>query len=165
MSDFEGASVRWFQAVLVSVVLHAAILLFFFAPGCDREKGQEPAGPSEQVADSAAEASDSPASSVVSAVEPVTAPSASVTPVTPVVPVQPVTSAATRPSPVASSVTRPSSSADAEVPEIHVVKAGDTLTKIARLYGTPPEALAELNGKTLKAMNKLAVGQKIKLRK
>ena len=48
---------------------------------------------------------------------------------------------------------------------VYVVEKGDTLTKIAREYGTTPEELAKANGKPLRKMNLLWVGQKIKLRK
>ena len=52
-----------------------------------------------------------------------------------------------------------------EMPAYHVVRQGETLTKIAALYNTTPQKLAKLNGKSLNAMNKLWVNQKVKLRK
>ncbi len=52
-----------------------------------------------------------------------------------------------------------------DIPAFHVVRQGDTLTKIAKKYGTTPAALAKLNGKKLRQLNVLWVGQKIKLRK
>lgn len=52
-----------------------------------------------------------------------------------------------------------------EMPRYHVVKQGETLTKIAAMYNTTPQKLAKLNGKSLSAMNKLWVAQKVKLRK
>lgn len=52
-----------------------------------------------------------------------------------------------------------------EMPAFHVVRQGETLTKIAALYNTTPQKLAKLNGKSLNAMNKLWVNQKVKLRK
>ena len=45
----------------------------------------------------------------------------------------------------------------------HIVDAGDTLTKIARQYGTTTTTLRKLN--TLPDPNKLDIGQKIALRK
>ena len=52
----------------------------------------------------------------------------------------------------------------ASVPPYHVVRPGDTLTKIAALYHTTPQQLAKLNGKKLSQMNTLFVNQKLKLR-
>ena len=66
--------------------------------------------------------------------------------------------------PVDSAAPSPARTEVAEGPEIYVVKPGDNLTRIARDNGTTPEALAEINGKSLKQMNLLHVGQKIKLR-
>ena len=45
----------------------------------------------------------------------------------------------------------------------YVVKQGDNLTKIARACGATVPELAELNGKPIKRLEKLWVGQKIKL--
>lgn len=45
----------------------------------------------------------------------------------------------------------------------YVVKQGDNLTRIARACGATAAELAELNGKPLKRLEKLWVGQKIKL--
>ena len=52
----------------------------------------------------------------------------------------------------------------AEIPEFYTVKQGDTLTKIARSFGTTPEELAKVNGKELRQMDRIWVGQKIRLR-
>ncbi len=57
-----------------------------------------------------------------------------------------------------------SSDTPAAIPEFYHVKAGDTLTKIAKVYGTTPEKIAQANDKSLKKMNLIWVGQKIKLR-
>ena len=53
----------------------------------------------------------------------------------------------------------------ATLPAIHVVKQGDTVTKIAAAYGLTPAELARINGKKLSEWNNIWVGQKIKLRK
>ncbi len=45
----------------------------------------------------------------------------------------------------------------------YVVKQGDNLTRIARACGSTVTELAELNGKPVKRLEKLWVGQKIKL--
>lgn len=46
--------------------------------------------------------------------------------------------------------------------DIYVVKSGDTLTAIAKKYGTTVKALKDLNG--IKDVNKIYVGQKIKVK-
>ena len=46
--------------------------------------------------------------------------------------------------------------------EIYIVKSGDTLSGIAKKYKTTVKKLAELN--KIKDVNKIYVGQKIKLR-
>ncbi len=56
----------------------------------------------------------------------------------------------------------PSSTSQDEV-VTYVVKQGDNLTKIARACGATVPELAELNGKPIKRLEKLWVGQKIKL--
>jgi len=43
----------------------------------------------------------------------------------------------------------------------HVVRNGETLTKIANDAGTTPEELAVLNNSTVKKLNRILVGQKI----
>lgn len=53
----------------------------------------------------------------------------------------------------------------AVLPAIHVVRQGDTVTKIAAAYGLTPAELAKINGKKLSEWNNIWVGQKIKLRK
>ena len=53
------------------------------------------------------------------------------------------------------------------VPEgdkIYVVKSGDNLSKIAKLDDSTLAELAELNGKSIKELSKLMVGQKIKVK-
>lgn len=47
--------------------------------------------------------------------------------------------------------------------KVYVVKRGDTLTALAKECGLTVQELAALNGKTVKKMSNLWVGQKIKL--
>ena len=51
-----------------------------------------------------------------------------------------------------------------QVPEFYEVKQGDTITKIAKMFATTPEELARINGKPLKKLNLIWVGQKIRIR-
>ena len=46
----------------------------------------------------------------------------------------------------------------------YVVKSGDNLSKIAKLDDSSLVELAELNGKSIKELSKLMVGQKIKVK-
>ena len=64
----------------------------------------------------------------------------------------------------------PTASANADAPAValpafHVVRQGDTVTKIAAAYGLTPAELARINGKRLSEWNNIWVGQKIKLRR
>jgi len=178
MAEANDASARWATSIIASLFLHAGVVALFAAPGCEGpspSEGDEPETPSVAQSES----------------EPEKAPDESMPPLVPVAaePVRPVegasqaTSAAApaasaqaagrapapRPAPARPAVARvqPTSPDDAarELPEFHVVRQGDTLTKIAREYGTTPEELAKANGKPLRKMNLLWVGQKIKLRK
>ncbi len=146
MSAAVGASGRWAFAVMASVLLHGAVLGFFFAPGCD----VEPPALADEV-EEAFVATNPPPTSVTD--------EESVTSVTSGEVVPPVPRS-TRPVPV-----RPVVSPDDELPADYVVRSGDTLTKIARRFGMTPEELAKINGKPLRKMDVLWVGQKIKLRK
>ncbi len=72
----------------------------------------------------------------------------------------------TRPTRAATSdATTPAPSTSSSQDEVvtYVVKQGDNLTKIARACGATVPELAELNGKPIKRLEKLWVGQKIKL--
>ena len=51
-----------------------------------------------------------------------------------------------------------------QIPEVHVVKTGDTLESIARQYGTTVANLKELNGLTGKQADLIKPGQEIKLK-
>lgn len=46
----------------------------------------------------------------------------------------------------------------------HVVKAGETLSSIARKYGTTEQKLRKINGFDNKAANRIRIGQKIKIK-
>ena len=164
MAEANDASARWATSIIASLFLHAGVVALFAAPGCEGAsptEGDEPEPPSlaeaEPEPSKGPEAPDGPALSA-----PIVA-SASAEPARPAAP------AAVRPAPTRPAVARvqPTSPDDAarELPEFHVVRQGDTLTKIAREYGTTPEELAKANGKPLRKMNLLWVGQKIKLRK
>lgn len=61
--------------------------------------------------------------------------------------------------PVAATAAEP----PAERPVLYVVRQGDNLTRIARACGSTVAELAELNGQPVKRLEKLWVGQKIKL--
>ncbi len=67
--------------------------------------------------------------------------------------------------PAASATTVAPSTSSTSQDEVvtYVVKQGDNLTKIARACGATVPELAELNGKPIKRLEKLWVGQKIKL--
>ena len=51
-----------------------------------------------------------------------------------------------------------------QIPEVHVVKEGDTLETIARQYGTPVAKLKELNSLTDEQADLIKPGQKIRLK-
>ncbi len=151
MSDTAGAAGRWMFAVVVSVCLHVVVVGLFVVPGCDAGGTSESPAPVE-----------SPSSEPTENPEP----SPETEPVTPPRTDPPTTSDASAAGAVRTAA--PPTVADPaprETPDVYVVRAGDTLTKIAKKHGTTPEALAEINGKTVRAMNILLVGQKIKLRK
>ena len=48
--------------------------------------------------------------------------------------------------------------------ETYVVRAGDTLSKIAKRCSCTLDELAKLNGKSIKALSRLQVGQKIRVK-
>ena len=169
MAETNDASARWATSIIASLFLHAGVVALFAAPGCE---GPSPFEGDELEPSAVAKAEPSPAEGASGA----EAPAPSATAADPVRPVQPAATAASpsepapaRPASPRPAIARvpPTSPDDAarELPELHVVRQGDTLTKIAREYGTTPEELAKANGKALRKMNLLWVGQKIKLRK
>jgi len=175
MAEANDTSARWATSIIASLFLHAGVVALFAAPGCEGPSpsdgdepdspsvataGPGPAGDSDESAQTVPPLSSEPAGAAEGASRPAPAP----TPAT----------AADRPSPPAPAPSRPAvarvpptspDDAAREMPEFHVVRQGDTLTKIAREYGTTPEELARANGKPLRKMNLLWVGQKIRLRK
>ena len=66
--------------------------------------------------------------------------------------------------PAAGEETAPAAGDEAGRPDFHIVRQGDTITKIAKDYGMTPEEIARINGKPLKRLNNIWVGQKIKLK-
>lgn len=75
----------------------------------------------------------------------------------------PPTRAVTPAAPRQSSAATSTSTVSQDEVVTYVVKQGDNLTKIARACGATVPELAELNGKPIKRLEKLWVGQKIKL--
>jgi LysM repeat protein len=68
--------------------------------------------------------------------------------------------AAVSPAPVAGTEASPAvQSAKARTPHTHVVKRGESLSKIAEAYGVTPKALMEANG--VRDANRVLVGQKL----
>ena len=78
-------------------------------------------------------------------------------------PTRAVTPAAPSQSSAAKSPASSTSTVSQDEVVTYVVKQGDNLTKIARACGATVPELAELNGKPIKRLEKLWVGQKIKL--
>ena len=66
--------------------------------------------------------------------------------------------------PAAGDETASAAGDEAARPDFHIVRQGDTITKIAKDYGMTPEEIARINGKPLKRLNNIWVGQKIKLK-
>ena len=58
----------------------------------------------------------------------------------------------------------PAASAESEI-ETYVVRSGDTLSKIAKRCSCTLDELAKLNGKSIKALSRLQVGQKIRVKR
>ena len=81
---------------------------------------------------------------------------------------EPVPTADTGSVPAADKDTGTVPAADTEtVPSVdkyYTVKAGDNLTKIAKLDGSTLAELAELNDKSIKELSRLKVGQRIKVK-
>lgn len=158
MSEINDSTARNIMAYGYSILLHAGVIALFFAFSSGKAQSEANDGQS---------AGDAPALESAAADRP--------TPV-PTTREELVEQSTVRPEvatgagAAVSSRTTPQESSpllDAEhasVPPYHVVRPGDTLTKIAALYHTTPQQLAKLNGKKLSQMNTLFVNQKLKLR-
>ena len=141
----------WVLALAGSLVLHAAIIGFVAAPSLFSNGGD---GDGEMVQ-----------------AQPV-APEAPSAQDTPSKPSPPPSAGSAKPNPSRPKANPPATRPDAppatgdEVrrPDFHVVRQGDTITKIAKDYGMTPEEIARINGKPLKRLNNIWVGQKIKLK-
>lgn len=167
MTENERNSMNWVVAVLASVLMHAGVVALFMIsgrpPAAAADEGSEvpPLVESGDAGDGASAPLDEPRTSSAS-VEPAAsaAPSSAA-------PVRSASAASAATSADTSSVARPSVPVGervAEIPEFYTVRQGDTLTKIARSFGTTPEELAKVNGKELRQMDRIWVGQKIRLR-
>jgi LysM repeat protein len=164
MTENERNSMNWVVAVFASVLMHAGVVALFMMSGRPPAVAADdgPEAPSlVESGDAEGEASaprDEPRPSSAS-VEP----AASAAPPS----AAPVRAASAATSADTSSEARPSVPVGervAEIPEFYTVRQGDTLTKIARSFGTTPEELAKVNGKELRQMDRIWVGQKIRLR-
>ncbi len=159
MSEKIGTAEGKAFAIIASIFLHVVVIGFFLLFCGDEPPPPQTKDVSSEVAD-ATTSGDSPRESVqnqASADEQVATPSPTVP--TPETTSSPVTR--TRRTPPATTTPPEQTS---EIPKFYVVQRGDTLTKIAKKYKTTPEELARVNGKSLKKLNLLWVGQKIKLR-
>jgi len=151
----------WLVAVAGSLLFHAAILSFAAAPsffgGAGGARAGEGASPAAAPKGVPAQAeplpgdAHSPASPAGSAARPA-----------PQRPSSPARS--TCPASAVPGEASPSAGSVPERPDVHVVRQGDTITKIARLYGMDVEEIARANGKPLSRLNNIWVGQKIKLK-
>lgn len=149
----------WVLALAGSLVLHAAIIGFVAAPSIFSKGGGEGDGEPVQetpVAPDAAPDKETPSKP---------SPPARAEPSKPAR-VEPSKPAPNRPkaNPPVTPPAAPATGDEAERPAFHVVRQGDTITKIAKDYGMTPEEIARINGKPLKRLNNIWVGQKIKLK-
>ena len=139
MGTYENKQLRWTFAIGLSLALH--VLIVFLMVGFGGDESTPSPMPASPATAPSPDTAPSPVavSSPVAASLPVAAPKPELvepTPNTP--PAQPFT--------------------------IYVVKAGDNLSKIAKLDGSTLAELAELNDTDVKTLSRLQVGQKIKLK-
>ena len=151
---YEKQAANWGVAILVSIALHLVVIGLATMSG--ERDGEVTSKPEEVLEESAQKPSEVMSEKTTNE---------KVTPVTPITPATPV-APATRTSPAtpAAQVVPGTPTNDSSIPEIYTIKQGDTLTKIAKIYGLSVEEIAAANGKSVKKMNVLWVGQKIKLR-
>lgn len=151
----------WVVALGGSLAIHAAIIGFFAVPSMfSGGDGAEPAAetPPAPAGQAGGEAPQKP--SPLTEAEPRKKPPATAQegPSKPPSPVRP------KANPPAPTPAAPATGDEAARPDFHIVRQGDTITKIAKDYGMTPEEIARINGKPLKRLNNIWVGQKIKLK-
>jgi LysM repeat protein len=150
-----GKASSWTLGLAASLALHAVVLGLMIGTG-KSGAANEPDEPAEEPA---AETALSPAPTREPADEP-----ARPTVLTPTV-LTPAAGAATGSLADITTNTPRVDAPAAVLPAVHVVRQGDTVTKIAAAYGLTPAELAKINGRKLSEWNNIWVGQKIKLRK
>ena len=164
MSLSQNKTGSWTLGLAASLALHAVILGLLVGTG-KSGTANETDEPDEEVVE---ETALSPAPARESAATPrETARPTVLTPEAPSrpAPATPIAGAATGSlADITTNVPRVDAPA-AVLPAVHVVRQGDTVTKIAAAYGLTPAELAKINGKKLSEWNNIWVGQKIKLRK
>ena len=165
----DGRASSWTLGLAASLALHAVIVGLLVGGGRSGTTGATDEPETEPI-----EAADETPTPVL---EPTGAaasrPAAPATVLTPAAPASP-----TRPAPLTpvagaatgslADITTNVAGVDAPAaarPAVHVVRQGDTVTKIAAAYGLTPAELARINGRKLSEWNNIWVGQKIKLRK
>ena len=151
----------WVVALGGSLAIHAAIIGFFAVPSMfSGGEGAEPAAGTQPAPDAPAGGETPQKPSPLTEAEPRKKPPAPAQagPSKPPSPVRP------KANPPASTPAAPATGDEAARPDFHIVRQGDTITKIAKDYGMTPEEIARINGKPLKRLNNIWVGQKIKLK-
>ena len=165
----DGRASSWTLGLAASLALHAVIVGLLVGGGRSGTTGATDEPETETIE----EAAETPtpvleptgaAASRPAAPTTVLTPSAPASPSRPA-PVTPVAGAATGSlTDITTNVAGVDTPAAAR-PAVHVVRQGDTVTKIAAAYGLTPAELARINGRKLSEWNNIWVGQKIKLRK
>ena len=151
----------WVVALGGSLAIHAAIIGFFAVPSMfSGGDGAEPAAETPPAPDAPAGGETPQKPSPLTEAEPRKKPPAPAQagPSKPPSPVRP------KANPPAPQPAAPATGDEAARPDFHIVRQGDTITKIAKDYGMTPEEIARINGKPLKRLNNIWVGQKIKLK-
>ena len=165
----DGRASSWTLGLAASLALHAVIVGLLVGGGRSGTTGatDEPETEPIEAADETPTPVREPTGAAASrpaAPTTVLTPSAPASPSRPA-PVTPVAGAATGSlTDITTNVTGVDTPAAAR-PAVHVVRQGDTVTKIAAAYGLTPAELARINGRKLSEWNNIWVGQKIKLRK
>ena len=144
-----------------SLAIHAAIIGFFAVPSMfSGGDGAEPAAETPPAPDAPAGGETPQKPSPLTEAEPRKKPPAPAQ-AGPSKPPSPVRPKANPPAPTPAAL---ADGDEAARPDFHIVRQGDTITKIAKDYGMTPEEIARINGKPLKRLNNIWVGQKIKLK-